>query len=108
MSVPYTNDRLPLGPRVPTSNRRDNSSIFYYSPSPCHRVVVPSSGLSTVRIARVNSISGTKDRSVNVEIVLLDIFMGLFSFSCSFCFSREGGMEREMFRRLFRSDWMFL
>lgn len=55
---------------------------------------MPSSGLSTVRIARVNSISGTKDRSVNVEIVLLDIFMGLFSFSCSFCFSREG--ERDV------------
>lgn len=57
---------------------------------------MPSSELSTVRIARVNSISGTKDRSVNVEIVLLDIFMGLFSFSCSFCFSREGGRERDV------------
>lgn len=39
---------------------------------------MPSSGLSTIRIARVNSISRTKDRSVDVEIVLLDIFMGLF------------------------------
>lgn len=68
---------------------------------------MPSSGLSTVRIARVNSISGTKDRSVNVEIVLLDIFMGLFFFSVRFVFREREG-EREMFRRLFRSDWMFL
>ena len=57
---------------------------------------MPSSGLSTVRIARVNSISGTKDRSVNVEIVLLDIFMGLFFFLFVLFFERGRDGERDV------------